>query len=424
MKGILKNKVAANAGWIIGGRLFHKLLAFLVGILTARYLAPSNYGLINYAATYTTFFASLCTLGINSVIVKNFIDHPEEEGKTIGTTLVLRGISSFLSALMIVGIVSVLDRDEPLTVVVVALCNIGLLFQIFETFNYWFQARLQSKFPAVATIISYVIVSGYKLILMILGKSVQWFAVATAMEYIVIGVFLFAVYRKKGGPSLSFSWSKARELLSSSHSFILSGLMVAIYASTDKLMLKQLLDDAAVGHYALAVSISGMWTFVLGAITESMYPGIVQAFDRSEKEFAKKNRQLYAIVFYASTGMSLLISIAAPLLIEILYGAEYAPAIRPLQIVVWYTAFSYLGVARNPWIVCNQKQKYLKYLYAASAVINVALNYLLIPLIGTAGAALASLLTQIATILLPAFSKELRPNVKLMLEAVFLRDIR
>lgn len=143
-----KNKVVKNAGWIIGGKVANKLLAFVVGIFAARYLGPSNYGLINYAAAYATFFASLCTLGINSVIVKSFVDHPDQQGETIGTTLLLRAISSLLSALAIIGIVSVVDRGERLTVVVVALYSIGLVFQVFDTLNYWFQARLQSKYTA------------------------------------------------------------------------------------------------------------------------------------------------------------------------------------------------------------------------------------------------------------------------------------
>lgn len=62
---ILQNKVAQNAGWIVCGSLMNKVLAFFVSVLTARYLGPDNYGLINYAAAYTAFFASVCTLGID-----------------------------------------------------------------------------------------------------------------------------------------------------------------------------------------------------------------------------------------------------------------------------------------------------------------------------------------------------------------------
>lgn len=424
LRNIFKNKVVKNAGWIVGGHLTNKLLAFLVGIFTARYLGPSNYGLINYAAAYTSFFASICTLGINSVIVKNFVDHPEEEGTTIGTTLVLRAISSLLSALMIVGIVSIVDREEPLAIVVVALSSIGLLFQIFDTLNYWFQARLQSKYSAIASIVAYMAVSAYKIVLLVLGKSVEWFAVATALDYLVLAVFLLAAYFKNGGTMFRASKAKARELLSSSSSFIISGLMVSVYACTDKLMLKQMLDEAAVGYYSLASSVSTIWVFVLSAIIDSLYPEIVQAFSRDRLQYERKNRQLYAIVFYTAVLVSAVICILADPIVGILYGASYLPAVQPLRIVVWYTAFSYLGVARNAWMVCENRQKYLKYLYISAALINVVLNLILIPLWGASGAAVASLITQMSTtLLLPVLIRPLRPNAKLMLDAVFLRDV-
>lgn len=423
-RNIFKNKVVKNAGWIIGGNLANKVLAFLVGILTARYLGPSNYGLINYATAYTTFFASFCTLGINSVIVKNFVEHPEEEGTTIGTTLLLRAASSFLSAVMIVGIVSIVDRDEPVAIAVVTLSSIGMIFQIFDTLNYWFQARLQSKYSAVASLVAYVAVSVYKIILLVLGKSVEWFAVATALDYLVLAVFLLGTYFKNGGTGFHVSAAKARELLTSSSSFIISGLMVSVYACTDKLMMKQMLDEAAVGYYSLASSVSTIWAFVLSAIIDSLYPEIVQAFSRDRLQYERKNRQLYAIVFYTAVLVSAGICILADPIVGILYGASYLPAVQPLRIVVWYTAFSYLGVARNAWMVCENRQKYLKYLYISAALINVVLNLILIPLWGASGAAVASLITQMSTtLLLPVLIRPLRPNAKLMMDAVLLRNV-
>lgn len=424
IKKFLKHNVVKNAGWIIGGRLMNKFLAFLIGILSARYLGPGNYGLINYAATFTTFFASLCTLGINSIIIKNFVDHPDEEGVTLGTTLVLRAVSSFLSAVMIVGIVYITDREEPLTILVVALSSIGLIFQIFDSFNQWFQSRLQSKYTAIATVASYVVVSAYKLFLLATGKSVVWFAIATSVDYIVVAAFLLAAYRKKQGPALSFSWKKAKQLLTTSSSFVISSLMVSVYASTDKLMLKHMMDERSVGYYAVAVSLSTTWAFLLQAVIDSIYPSVVQSYEKERGIFDQRNRQLYAIVLYTAGFISLVISLLAEWIIAVLYGTPYLPAVMPLRIVVWYTAFSYLGVARNAWMVCENKQKYLKYLYLGAAVINVILNLLLIPVWGTSGAALASLITQISsTVILPVLIRPLRPNAKLMLEALLLKNI-
>lgn len=408
----------------MAGRIVHMILSFVIGLLTARYLGPSNFGVINYAGAYTTFFMAFCTLGINSVIVKNFIDHPEEEGETIGTTLLLRAVSSLLSIGIIVGIVSVVDRNDPLTIFVVFLYSISLMFQIFDTFNYWFQSKLMSKYYAIATLISYSIASAYKVILLVFGLGVEWFAISNSVDYAIVAIIMYFFYKKKNGPAFSFSIRKAKELLSVSCSYILSGLMVSIYAATDKFMLKQMLDSENVGYYSLAVSISTIWTFVLAAIIDSMNPPIMEYHNTDKEKYKVMNKRLYALVFYISIVVSAIICLVAPLFIKIVYGEAYLPATVPLCVVVWYVAFSYLGVARNAWIVCERKQKTLKYIYLFSALLNIALNYIFIPLIGEAGAALASLLTQISTVFVfPIIIKPLRPNVRLMAEAVLLRGV-
>lgn len=425
VSSFITNKVVKNASWIIVGKMFQMALAFIVGILTARYLGPSNYGLINYAAAYITFFASFCTLGINSIIIKNFVDYPEEKGEALGTAIVLRSISSIISSAMIIGIVYFVDTDEHLTIIVVALSTIALLFQSFEVINYWFQEKLQSKYTTYATVTAYTIVSAYKIILLIKGMDVTWFAVATAIDYIVVAAILIALYKKKGGEKFSFSVRKVKQLLGKSKSFILAGMMVSIYNCTDRLMLKQMLDVESVGYYALAVSISTIWCFVLSAIIDSMYPGIMNLYKCNKADYIKKNRQLYSIVFYLSISVSLIITLFAEFIINVLYGVEYIAAANPLRIVIWYTAFSYLGVARNAWIVCENKQKYLKYIYISAAFINVLLNYIFIPVWGASGAAIASLITQAATVLIvPYFIKDLKENTILIFEAIRLKNIR
>ena len=423
IKNLLNSKVTRNASWIIAGRVYHMVLAFVVGLLTARYLGPNNYGLINYAATYTSFFFFFCTLGINSVIVKNFVDHPDEEGETVGSAIILRTISSVLSVVMMMCITFIADNGEKTTNIVVFLCGIGVIFQVMDTLDYWFQSRLESKYSAFATVISYTVVSIYKVWLLVTGKSVEWFAVSTSIDYLVVAIILLIVYKKRNGPRFSCSMRKAKELFKSSYHFILAGLMVSIYGSTDKFMLKQLLNEAEVGYYSTAVSLCNTWVFLLTAIIDSLYPVILQSFNNKEL-FERKNKQLYSIVFYISVSVSIMFSVLATPVVRILYGKAYIAAAAPLRIITWYTAFSYLGVARNAWIVSYNKQNYLKYLYIGAAITNVVLNVIMIPLWGASGAAFASLLTQISTILVfPALIKDLRPNVKLMVDAILLKKV-
>ena len=423
-QSFFKNRTVKNAGWLIGEKIAQALINLIVSILTTRFLGPANYGLINYGIAYTAFFMSLCTLGINSILVKEFTDKKYDEGTILGTTVFLRMMSSALSIGIIYCVVSFVDADEPTTILVTLLCSLGLFFNVFEAFNYWFQSRLQSKVTAIASFIAYVITAGYKIILLILKKDVQWFAFATSVDYICIAVVLLICYQKYNGIKLKVSTACSKHLLGKSYQFILTGMMVAIYGYVDKFMLKHMISETETGYYSTAVTVATMWCFVLSAIISSVYPSITASYKAGNTAlFEKRNKQLYAIVFYLSLFVSSVFTIFGKYAILIIYGRSYLPAASPLRIATWYVAFSYLGVARDAWVVCENKQKYLKYIYLSSCAANVALNSIFIPIWGASGAAFASLITQMLTIFVAACIKPLRPNAKLMLDAILLKGL-
>ena len=425
LENLLRNKVAKNAGWLICGRIIQMLINFFVGIYTARFLGPADYGLLNYAGAYTAFFTSVCTLGINSVIVKELVDNRRDEGMVLGTSILLKAISSVLSAVSVFCIAFFVDKGEPVTITVVALCSLGMIFNLFETFNYWFQSRLESRITAIATLAGYMITAVYKVFLIVTQKSVVFFALATSFDYIVVGIILICFYKGKKGQKLKFSAGYGKKLLKSSWHFILPAVMVSVYGQTDKFMLKQMIGDAEIGYYSTATALCTSWCFILQAIIDSFYPIIIEDYKAGNlASYERKNKLLYATTFYISAFVSVFVCLLANPIIRVLYGDSYLPTVSPLQIITWYTAFSYLGVARNAWIVCENKQKYLKWVYGAAAVSNVLLNFLLIPPFGASGAAAASLIAQVVTtIIAPAFISGLRPNTKMIVDAIFLKGI-
>lgn len=427
IKTLLKNNEIRNIGWIVGGKVAQMALSFVVSLWSARYLGPSNYGLLNYVSAYVAFFTSLCTLGItSSVLISELTKSPEDEGATLGTTIVLRVISSMLSVVMIVSIIFIVDDRDPLLMWIAVFSSIGMVFQAFDIIEYWFLKRYLSKITAIASFIGYSLTSLYKIFLLIGRKNVIYFAIATSIDYIVIAIVLFIAYKKNKGPKLHFSWHRGKRILSVSYHFILSGMMVAIYGQTDKIMLKLMLSETEVGYYSTASSISTMWCFILSAIITSLSPTITQLKEEgNEIGYRRKNRQLYGTVFFTSICVSSVITILASPIIKILYGKAYLGAITPLRIIVWYVAFSYLGVARDIWLVCEKKQKYSKYMYIIAAISNIGMNLLLIPRWGATGAAIATLITQILTsIIIPLIWKDTRENVKLIFQAIMCVDLR
>ena len=179
--------------------------------------------------------------------------------------------------------------------------------------------------------------------------------------------------------------------------------MIVIFAQTDRVMLKAMIDNTATGYYSAAINCAGMTQFVFAAIIDSMRPMIFEGKKRSDDSYKRDLTLLFSIIIYLSLTQSIAMTLLAPLIINILYGADYAAAVPALQIVVWYTTFSYIGSARNIWILSEGKQKYLWRINLFGAVANVLLNAVLIPFLGVNGAALASLITQFMTNVVTGF---------------------
>ena len=414
-----KNRVVKNASWIIGIQIVKSLLGLVISMLTARFLGPSDFGLINYAASIVAFVTPIMYLGLNGVLVQEIVNTPEKEGEILGTSVTMTFLSSLLCVIGVISFAAAVNRGERETVIVCALYSTLLIFQSLELLNYWFQAKLLSKYASGVALFAYAVISGYKIYLLAAHKSIYWFALSNALDYMIIVIGLFIVYKRLGGGRLRFNLSTARRLWGKSRYYIVSNMMIAIFAQTDRIMLKLMINDAATGYYSAAVACAGMTGFVFTAIIDSFRPLIFDDKKTDEIRYEKDMCRLYGIIIYLSLLQSLVITLFSGLIIKILYGAAYSASINALKLIVWYTTFSYLGSVRNIWILAENKQKYLWIINLSGALANVALNYILIPITGIMGAALASLVTQIFTNVIIGFIiRPIRYSNTLMLRAL------
>ncbi len=414
------NKVVKNASWIIISKVCQSVLGFVVSILTARYLGPSNYGIINYAASLTAFALPIMQLGFNGVIVQELTNAPEEEGKIMGSTILLSLLSSMVCILGVFCFCSISAPDDEVTIKVCVLYSLVLIFQALDLIQYWYQAKLLSKYTSIVSVLAYIVFSAYKIFLLVTGKSIYWFAISTSLDYFIISVSLVVVYKKLGGKPLRFSWITAKRIIKTSKYYIVSGLMVTVFAQTDRIMLKLMVGEEATGLYSAAVSCAGLTSFIFSAIIDSLRPVILQNYkDNDCSRYENSVVQLYSIVIYLAFFQSIFVAIFSSPIIGIMYGSNYSGSVVALRIVVWYTMFTYFGGAKDVWMLAERKQKYLVWLNLSGAVANIILNFFLIPISGIAGAAIASLITQLFTnIIMMAIIKPLRNNCKLLGKAL------
>ena len=420
----MQNKNVANASWIIGCKIIQSILAVVISMLTARYLGPSNFGLINYAAAVVAFVTPLSKLGLSHIIVQEIVYSPESEGKILGSSVMMSVVSSVFCMFGVISFSFIMNPGDYESIIVCGLYSLLLLATALEHIQYWFQAKLMSKYIAVVSIVAYIVISIYRAILLYTKQNIYWFAVSNAIDHLLIGIILLVIYNHKSSCRLQFSFEWAKRLFAKSKFFIVASMMVTIFAQTDKIMLKYMIDDAATGIYSAAASCAGMTSFVFVAIIDSMRPTIVEYKKKGSPFYEINICRLYSVIIYAALVQSLAMTLFAEPIIEILYGSEYGASISVLRIVVWHTTFSYIGSVRNVWMLAEDKHRYLWIVNLCGALTNILLNVFLIDLLGIEGAALASVITQIFTnFIISMFIKPIRYNNFLIIKGLNPKNI-
>ena len=131
-----KTRIFVNAGWIISCKIVKAILTLLVTMLTARYLGPYNYGLINYASGIVAFVTPIMKLGIDAILVHEIIKEPNSEGEILGTSILMNFVSAILCIIGVVAFASIANRGEQDTIIVCTLYSLLLIFQAFEMIQY------------------------------------------------------------------------------------------------------------------------------------------------------------------------------------------------------------------------------------------------------------------------------------------------
>ena len=415
----MENKALKNAKWIVGCKIIQSLINLIIGLITARYLGPTNYGVISYVASVVAFAVPIMQLGLKHTLVNEFIQTPENEGVILGTSLIMNVISSVCCMFGAIAFVAFVNVGEKDTVIVCILYSLSLLFQATEITQYWFQSKLLSKYSSVATLIAYCGVSAYKIYLLISQKNIYWFALSYVLECSIVSILLLISYKKVGGKKIEINWVLGKELLSRSKYYIIPSLMVMVFQHTDRIMLKVMVGGAETGYYSAAITCIGISSFVFAAIIDSARPIVLEARKHNQAKYEMLMIRLYSIITWVSLLQSIGMTVLSNTLVLLLYGSDYSPSAVILSVAVWYITFGYYGSVRNVWILAENKQKYLLVINLLGASANVVLNLVLIPVLYGVGAAVASIITQLLTNVVVGFMiKPIRQNNLLMIRGL------
>lgn len=426
----LLKKFVGNTGWMMFRNIYSMLVSLIVGSLSARFLGPSNYGLLTYGSAIIAFFTTVSKLGMDSVVVAEIVRHPKKENVFLGTALLMRFAVSVISFFAIWGFVLVFEPENRLLQIVTILQATAIIFQSTEVFYFWFQAKMEMKYVTLTAMAALTVTSIWRLALLAGKASVQWFALSASISALVCGICIGIIFSRKSGIRLKFCWEEGKAVLRKSYHFIINGLAVTLYMQVDRIMIGKISDETAVGLYGAASTLAVMWQFVPLNIIDSANPILLKIHDEDEKKYETQYQKLLMGITAIGIVVGVGFTVFSKLIVFILYGREYFGAVPALSILIWATCFSMIGTARSTWIIATEKNKYSKYFTCMGAVLNTVLNAIVIPYWGFVGASATTLITEMfVSLIAPLFFTETREFTLLYLKGfkkipLFVQDLK
>jgi len=385
----------SNTSWLFFDNGIRLVLGLVVGVWLTRYLGPQQFGTYSYVISFVGLFAALAPMGLDNIVVRDLVQKPKLKDVLIGTSFWLRILGSLL-LLFSLGIATFFTPVDFQTKSFIFIVGAAPIFQSFAVIDLYFQSRVQSKFVVLANLVALVISSIVKISLIYLNAPLVWFFWILLAESILIATGLIYSYSKVRESIFKwkFQLKTAKDLMKNSWPLIFSGLVISVYMKIDQVMIKQMLGDEQVGIYAAAVRLSEAWYFIPMLISSSLFAAIINAKKRSAELYHQRLQKLFNLMVIIALSIAVPVSVLNSQIVGFLYGDIYSPAGPVLAILSWSGVFLSLGVASSRWFIIENLQILSFVRTFFGMIINIIMNFILIPRIGIQGAAISTLASQ------------------------------
>ena len=414
-------RIANSMGWLGLEQAVRMTTGLVVGIYVARHLGPAGFGVISYATALMLIGSALSRMGLQEIVTRDLVRDPAGRDLTLGSAFALRLAGGLLAygALLAYGLHVAADSDTRIAVLVI---GAGVLVQPFDMASAWFQARQHMKPLVLAHLGGVLSCAALRIGFVMTDQPLIWFAWPVAAELAIGSALVMAVYARAAGSPLRWRVSSARlqTLLAAALPLTLAIATTELSLRLPQVLLVRLGSTVAAGHYAAATRLSEALYLLPVIAATALFPVVVRSFAVGGAHYARRMEALYGVLLWGGLAIAAPLSLLAPWLIDRLFGSHYAEASQVLRIHAWSLPLVGLAVARARALIAEGLARFNLLSAAVNLAANVALAWVLIPRMGAAGAALASVLPRLASaVALNFVFAQTRPQGFVMLRALW-----
>lgn len=379
--------------WLSADSIIRMGLGFVISVWLASFLGPEKFGIYNYCLAIITIYVSVASLGMNGVVVREIIKRETDVTVIMGTSFYLQVFGSLLASLCVVVTILILKPGDWGVLYGILVMLPSVLFRSSDIFKYWFESKISSKYTVLAQNIAFFVSSLTKFLIILFDGSYIHICATVSLEAFILAFLLFHFYKKYyGALRWSFDLKESKYLLSVSWPLVLSGVAFMLYIRIDQIMIGNMIDNASVGVYSVAVKMVEVWYFLPVAIVSSLFPKIIKVRDSSIEEYNMRLQFLYDILVVIGVIIALLATFFSDFIIQLFYKESYSDAALLIKIYAWVSIFYFLSSASGRWYINEGLQKYALNRNILGLIVGGGLNYFLIPIYGIEGAVYSTLI--------------------------------
>ncbi|MFC1893958.1 flippase [Chloroflexota bacterium] len=406
------HKIAKGTGIVLFGTIVGMFLGFGGRIMLARLFSTSDYGIYSLALVIFNIVAVVSTLGFQQGTTRQ-IAYYRGKGESRKTQVVVTSslqiviiASLSLSTFLFItsDIISVNIFHEPelsptikiFSIAVPFFSLINIFVSIFAGFDQvkprvYFQNILRNGlFPLLLI----------PVILIGLSFTVAIYAFTTSI--IITSVALILYTTKKYSNLFSgvgqFTINlEVKKLLLFSLPLLLISMLNMIIGWTDTLMLGLLITATDVGLYNAALPLSQLIGVIFSSLGFIYVPIVSQLFSKELLQEIRSNYQVITKwIFFATLPFFLTILLFPKIILDLFFGPQYVEANTALQFLsVAVLIHIFLG-PNGLTLLAMGKSRPLIFASLLAMILNIFLNFFLIPVWGILGAAIATTLSNVA----------------------------
>lgn len=363
-----------------------------------RILGPDRLGVINFAAAFVVYFVLLINFGFDFTATRAIAanrNNLEERSRIFNLVLLAKTLLLAVSIVIFVVLLFVMPqfREEKAT----AIFSFLICFAWVVTPNWLFQGMQELTRVAVFNLAAKIIFTILIFVLIREKADYIWQPLAFSVSQILVGVYSFQYAIKRYGISLyRVKTKEALALLWKERIIFFSSAVVNLYTTTNVVLLGFLQTAEQVGYYTAG------WRLILIVqqlisvpISQALFPYIGSAFAQSREKGIDIVRQLFPIITVITIGSSLALYFLGPLVIHIIYGKAFEPAVPVFQTLAFIPLVigwsNLLGI--QTMINLKMDRPFFR-ITALGAAVSLALNFLLTTRMGFMGSAWSWLLTE------------------------------